>query len=983
MTNSANNHPPADVADERRRMEVLSAAVHTPAQERRYIIALIVVMAVLACLYPALKATSYKGSADSHAAIEMAGALAGLVAGFALVMRFYALGSRFHLLIGLAFFVNGAEDLVHGLLSFEIAHGFSGAPASSLEQFIPGTYATGRLMLGLLLLAAPFVKLWSRESESPKQETLWISGAAIVLTIIATGVAFILPLPQFIYPGRLISRPVDLVSAVVLLLALVVFFREYHRSRDMLLWWILLSIGINLVGQTLMSFSKELYDAFFDVSHVCKVLGYVAPLLGFSLYQVAVIADSERPAKALRKSEQRLQTVLDNSTAFIFMKDLQGRYIVANRRFETAFNMTKEQVIGKTDYDLFTRQAADTIRANDRKVIEAGTVLELEEAIPHRDGVEHTYITIKSPLYDPTGKPYALCGIATDITARKQAELALIERMKELNCRYAISRLDGAEAPLSTILQKTAEIIPPGWQYPEITCARIAFEDQEFKSAKFETAPWRQTSDIDVHDRCVGSVEVYYLEERPEIDEGPFLKGERDLIDDIARYLSSVIERKQAEAALRESEERYRELFEYAHDLIFTVDASTGLVTTMNAAARDVLSYEPDDLTNEPYSAFVSPADLDAVGRHIEAAIGDTSETVEAWCMRKDGSPVLLDLRMRSIPVPGREAVLHVIAYDVTQRHHESEAAKRLGEILQQRVQTKTAGLEEANRHLRQTQSKLIQAERLAAVGQLAAGVAHEINNPLSFVANNLAVLRRDCRSIVDAHQLCNRIITEQDPDQRKRLAQQAQAKAEEMNLEYAVSSLERVFDQTAHGTERIRKIVADMCDFTRLGEAEWKETNVNDALDTTITILLHEIKSKNIQLEKNYQDVPYIYCMPGRLNQVFLNILINAIEAAPENGRIAVSTQPYEKGVKTAITDNGPGIPAENLCKIFDPFFTTKSKGSGLGLSISLSVIADLNGRIEVESEQGAGATFTILLPATEAPAVGSRAAPAASSGR
>jgi signal transduction histidine kinase/CheY-like chemotaxis protein len=263
-------------------------------------------MLFLASFYPALTIASYEGSADLHATIEMVGSLLGLITGFAIVMRFYTLGNRFHLLIGLAFFVNGAEDLVHGFLSFDNLRGFIGMPASSLQNFIPGTYVAGRLMLGLLLLAAPFTKIWANKSVKKKHETFWISSAVIFITIIVTAAAFKIPLPQFIYPDRFISRPIDLLSAVLLFLVLVIYLREYRHTRDMLLWWISLSIGIHIVGQVMMSFSGELYDSFFDTAHIYKVLGYAVPLLGFSLYQISVIAERHQAEKERQKLEEQL-----------------------------------------------------------------------------------------------------------------------------------------------------------------------------------------------------------------------------------------------------------------------------------------------------------------------------------------------------------------------------------------------------------------------------------------------------------------------------------------------------------------------------------------------------------------------------------------------------------------------------------------------------------------------------------------------------
>lgn len=276
-------------------------ATHSPEQARRNMIALMLVMCLLAAVYLLLAASTYQGSADLHATIEVVGALFGLVAGTALVTRFYALGNRFHLFIGLAFFVNGAEDFIHGLMSFR---NLFGLPASSLAQFIPGTYVTGRMMLGVILILAPFMSTWLGESKSPKREAKWVSSIILLITLALTTLAYYTPLPKFIYPDRLISRPVDFLSAVVLFVALFAFLKEYRQGRDMLTWWVALSIAVNLVGQVMMSFSKSLYDPFFDIAHLYKVLGYAIPLLGFSFYQIAVITERMRAEAGLRRSQE-------------------------------------------------------------------------------------------------------------------------------------------------------------------------------------------------------------------------------------------------------------------------------------------------------------------------------------------------------------------------------------------------------------------------------------------------------------------------------------------------------------------------------------------------------------------------------------------------------------------------------------------------------------------------------------------------------
>lgn len=263
---------------------------HTAGQMRARLLLLALILILLGCIHPLLGQTTYRGSSDLHATIEMTGALLGLIAGFALVARFYALGNRFYLLVGLGFGVNAAEDLVHGLLSFEVVHVLTGPPSSGLVQFISCTYVTGRLCLGTLLLLAPLVSSVLGESHNPRRETIWVSTAVLLITAALTAATFGIPLPWFVFPDHFISRPVDLVSAMVFLFVLVLFVRLYVRGRDALTWWIALSLAVNLIGQVLMSSSSQLFDSYFDIAHVCKVLGYAAPLLGFCLCQIAVLS---------------------------------------------------------------------------------------------------------------------------------------------------------------------------------------------------------------------------------------------------------------------------------------------------------------------------------------------------------------------------------------------------------------------------------------------------------------------------------------------------------------------------------------------------------------------------------------------------------------------------------------------------------------------------------------------------------------------
>lgn len=298
---------------------------------------------VLSLIYPFCVVSEHIGTADFHATIEMVGSVIGLLAGMVIVGQFCALGNRFHLLIGLAFFVNGAEDFIHGALAFGAEHELLGLPAATLQSYIPGTYVTGRILMGLLLIGAVSLSSDWIKSADPKKETITASLLVLFITAIATALAFLLPLPGFIYPGRVISRPVDFLSALIFLAALIPFVRKYIDTRDALVWWIALSIGVNVVGQILMSFSQVLFDPFFEVAHVYKVTAYALPLFGFSLYQISITIERKEALATLGRSHEALEERVAERTAELEQKAEELRIALDDLALENATRKKAEE----------------------------------------------------------------------------------------------------------------------------------------------------------------------------------------------------------------------------------------------------------------------------------------------------------------------------------------------------------------------------------------------------------------------------------------------------------------------------------------------------------------------------------------------------------------------------------------------------------------------------------------------------------------
>ncbi|HEY0589884.1 MAG TPA: ATP-binding protein [Pseudoduganella sp.] len=318
---------------------------------------------------------------------------------------------------------------------------------------------------------------------------------------------------------------------------------------------------------------------------------------------------------------------------------------------------------------------------------------------------------------------------------------------------------------------------------------------------------------------------------------------------------------------------------------------------------------------------------------------------------------------------------------DNTERVHAEQALRESRDQLESRVHERTLALQMANitlesektrqadliRKLGEAQNQLLQSEKMASIGVLAAGVAHEINNPVGFVNSNLSSLQRYMQSLMrllDAYEAREEHLPESDRGELNALRK-------EIDADYLREDLGSLLSESMDGLDRIKRIVQDMKDFSHAGGGDIMEANLETGLDSTLNVVWNELKYK-AEVVKEYGGVPEIECIPSQLNQVFMNLLVNAAHAIENRGRITVRTSYENEMVTVAVSDTGSGIAAENLGRIFEPFFTTKpvGKGTGLGLSLSYSIVQKHGGRIEVDSEIGKGTTFRVILPRQMAPA-------------
>lgn len=293
-----------------------------------------------------------------------------------------------------------------------------------------------------------------------------------------------------------------------------------------------------------------------------------------------------------------------------------------------------------------------------------------------------------------------------------------------------------------------------------------------------------------------------------------------------------------------------------------------------------------------------------------------------------------------------------------------NEIAKNMFELDKQKqlIEIKNRVLNETMDTLKEAQTQLVQSEKMASLGQLTAGVAHEINNPINFVSANIKPLKEDMADLMGYINFYRNTIKEKNLEDAFG-GKEKMPDEQEINL--VLQEVEDLLKGIEEGAVRTAEIVKGLRNFSRLDQHAVKKASINEGLESTLT-LLHSTYKDRIEIIKNLGNIPEVVCFPGQINQVFMNLLSNAIQAIPGNGQIFVTTAEAGDKVRISIKDTGGGIPENIRSKIFDPFFTTKDvgKGTGLGLSISYGIIQKHNGTIAVESEPGKGSEFIITLP-------------------
>ncbi|MGP1385574.1 MAG: PAS domain-containing sensor histidine kinase [Thainema sp.] len=697
------------------------------------------------------------------------------------------------------------------------------------------------------------------------------------------------------------------------------------------------------------------------------------------------ITDQRAVQNDVRQSQKLLQALIDNTNACIFIKDYRhqdGNYILVNKQFEQIFGRDRSEIEGKSDYDFFPKEAADQFYETDLEVLRNRQLVQMEEDVPQADGM-HIYLSTKFPLVDDDGEPYALCGIATDITARKQAEEQLLESRQLL--RHVIDNIPQA------IFWKDRRSVYLGCNRNFAQAAGLA-HPRDIIGLTDSDLPWTpeeaefyRSNDQQVMDS--GQAQYHLLESQQQSDgkqiwcdtnKIPLFDADGQVMGLLGTF-EDITARKQIEEDLHESKQLLELVLDAMPQYTFWKSKDSVYLGCNRRFAQLTGVGEPEHIFGKTdYDLPFSQAEADwyiELDRRVMTSDQPIYNVIEPQQHHKDGRQRWSETN--KIPLHDQDGnVIGILGtfQDVTERIEAQEALQRSEAELRQKAEE----LEHLVRELRRTQAQLVQTEKMSSLGQLVAGIAHEINNPVNFIHGNVGHARayiQDLIDIIQAYQF-------HYPNPHAEVEDLIEA----VDLEFLLEDLPNLLSSMQVGADRIRDIVASLRTFSRLDEAEVKDVDIHAGIDSTLMILHNRLKAKSdrpeIAVHKHYGALPDVECYAGQLNQVFMNILVNAIDALEERDRnrsleemtdspsqlwITTQVTADQAAIRIAIRDNGPGIPDYVLPRIFDPFFTTKpvGKGTGLGMSISYQVVVDKHGgRLTCSSVVGEGSEFVIEIP-------------------
>lgn len=742
----------------------------------------------------------------------------------------------------------------------------------------------------------------------------------------------------------------------------LVLLETWRRERPGLPTIILTADGRPELAAAVMTSGVDLFlykDT--DGAYVKLLPAYLEWVLAAHRSQLA----AARALSELEAGQNMFTTIGDSAMDAIVVMDGEGRARYWNRAAQRMFGYSEQDILGRDVHQMLVPEElrAQAMHGLSRFLATGeGPVLNrlLRLTAQRKDGsIIPVELTVNAL---PRGNGWWAVSIIRDVSERERIEKQvhrqaeeLAHKVKELSCMFELSRLlEDTDRPLPELLSAAATLISRPWRYAELACARIVLQDQVYVAGTFNETLWKIASPLFVGGRLAGAVEVCYSVEPPENAEEPFSSEERELLDTLAARLGRVIERTEADREIRELKRQMELVLGATRTGLYIINKARR-IRYVDPATRSRYGDPGDEICFH----YLHGRDHPCADCPIAAAErSGKAETTERTLPCEGDRPV----QVTAIPFRDDQGceLFAAILVDLTAR--------------------------------KAMEAQLAQAQKLEAVGRLAAGIAHEINTPVQYVSDNVRFLGEAFASLLDA------VKEPTDPrqdgastgvDEFQLFQSSGPAWEDRGDWEFLISEIPKAIEQSLHGLEQIAGIVRAMKEFAHQGarSSDRCTVDINRLIRSAITVCRNEWKYVADVQEDLDPQAGLLKCVPGELNQVLLNLIVNAAQAIaakpfPDGckGTIIVATRRNGDVLEISVADNGCGIPHEHQQKIFEPFFTTKEvgKGTGQGLAIARSIIVDHHqGSIDFSSQPGVGTVFRILLPA--APSANAVAPPVA----